>query len=252
MQVIIPVAIIVTACVPEIMPPDEDGGGGAWIMTAVHSGAAALVCVVSPIIMTIKSIPRLPPQSRGCATSLFQPNPVLASHGDVLLRCGGRPLLRYHWGQMVVIQTVCVGLFVIFFAYNELYAAEPLLHEHVISFASEFTLVTLLFFSFLIITRLGLEEEEGSVAHGTGARAGSIGRGSGDRVAVTVRDSNGGGRSAAARDEEEEAEQQGGGNSGPQAERAHNGHGTQEQPSQTGNGFAEWVRQFTNRVSIGE
>lgn len=255
LDVIIPIAIVVTACVPEIYMPEEDGGSGEYIMTVVHSGAAAIVCVVSPIIFTIKAIPRLPGQAgsqrprQGCAASLCQSNTVLASHGDVLLSCGSRPLVRYHWGMMVVLQTVCVGLFVIFFSYNELYAAYPRQHEHVISFTTEFVLVTCMFLSFLIITRLGREE---GPAHGSG----TAGRPSGDRVAVTVRDSNGGVTNGGAHEEEEAARgaaQPGEAEAG--AVGARNGHAQpppQERPTANGTAFAQWVQNFTNRVSIGE
>ena len=265
LDVVIPIAIIVTACVPEIFIPEEDGGNGAYIMTAVHSGAAAIVCVVSPIIFTLKAIPRLPnpnhddgpprlPPSRGCAASLCQSNAVLASSGNVLLRCGGRPLLRYHWVMMVVLQTLSVGLFVIFFSYNELYAAYPRQHEHTISFSAEFALVSCLFLSFLIITRLG-REEEGSTARSTAAG----GRPSEDtRVAVTVRDSNGGGNGGVIHDHDEEVARGAAQPGEAEAAGSRNGNGHAQQPPQlrpatNGNtAFAQWVQRFTNSVSIGE
>lgn len=182
-DVLVPIAIVVTACVPEIFVPEEDGGGGAAIMTAVHSGAAAIVCLVSPIVITLKAIPRGAGATSGCCGPLCQPNPVLASHGDALLRFRGRVLLRYHWGQMVVLQTMVIGLFVVFLTYNELYAAYPRERAHVISFFNEFALVTLLFCSFLMITRLGRREAAEAAAD---ARAMRVGRARGVEAAVDV------------------------------------------------------------------
>lgn len=256
LDVVIPIAIIVTACVPEIFVPEADGGNGEYIMTAVHSGAAAIVCVVSPIIFTLKAIPNpnhddapQRPPNRGCAASLCQSNAVLASYGDVLLSCGSRPLLHYHWGMMVVLQTLCVGLFVIFFSYNELYAAYPRQKEHIISFSTEFTLVTCLFLSFLIITRL---EGGASVARSTTGEPSM----SGDRVAVTVRDSNGGGNGGAIHDHDEEVARGAAQSGEAGANGSGNGHAQQPPqlwPATNGNtAFAQWVQRFTNRVSIGE
>jgi hypothetical protein len=249
-DVLIPVSIVVTACVPEIFVEPEEGGGGGGeaVMTALHSFAAGVVCVLSPIVITLKSIP--PSRSAAvntslrcccrCCSSLCRSNPVLASYGDVLLRSwSGRPILRYHWGIMVVLQTLCVGLVLVFFAFNELYAAYPRERMHATSFSTEFAAVTTLFFAFLIIARLG--QGGGGEKSANAAEAGEAAA-----SAVTVRDSNGSGNSGNARAAGDDEEAPGLGIGGGHA------NGRQEEAKQQEQGFAEWVRQFTSRVSIGE